>query len=65
MCKSVEARTGVCAWQAPNKNSMNKQMDLCMANRKWSGGCIKPVGEVEKRERTANWIWRRVRVAVP
>lgn len=36
-----------------------------MANRKWSGGCIKPVGEVEKRERTANWIWRGVLVAVP
>ena len=35
-----------------------------MVNSKWSGGCMKPVEKVEKREQKANWIWRGVRVAV-
>ena len=47
------------------KQKLNEQIDgLCMVNCKWSGGCIKLVEEVEKRERTANWIWRGVSAAI-
>ena len=47
------------------KQKLNEQIDgLCMVNCKWSGGCIKLVEEVEKRERKANWIWRGVSAAI-